>query len=92
MRQSERMRRADWHLEAGHMGYTYKGFSNLLVAEERGRGKWRATLIISKDRAVVWAGDPVSYPFPSATKALNAAEPLVLKVIDRLIEKGELRM
>jgi hypothetical protein len=69
----------------------YKGFSHLLVAEERGRGKWCATLIISKDREVVWEGDPILLHFQSATKALDAAEPIVLKIIDTLIENGELR-
>jgi len=62
----------------------------MLVAEERGSGRWRATLFISKNRAVVWEGDPISIPFPSATKALDAAEPMVLRIIDRLIENGEL--
>jgi hypothetical protein len=78
-------------LGAGRMGCTHRGFTNLLVAEERGRGKWRATLIISKSRAVVWEGDPISLSFPSATKALDAAEPMILRIIDRLIENGELR-
>jgi hypothetical protein len=75
----------------GRMGCTHRGFTDLLVAEERGRGKWRATLIISKNRVVVWEGDPVSLSFPSATKALDAAEPMILGIIDHLIENGELR-
>jgi hypothetical protein len=42
-------------------------------------------------RSVVWEGDPISRSFPSATKALDAAEPMILRIIDRLIENGELR-